>query len=587
MFKTRILEDLTKASKELGYEATDIVVSIPKNSSFGEYSTNMALQLAKQNSTDGKQNPMEIANEIVTKVQSQESSYEYLEKVAVAGGGFINFYIKPDALLESLRKVCDYSFLVNPEPEIENDHRQKILIEYASFNALKPVHVGHLRNITLGESVSRLLECQGNNIYRVTYSSDIGLPSAKVVWAMLQSEKELKEISKKTLKERIEFLGKIYVKGNSAYEKDETAKTEIQQINKQIYQRDKKVVKVWQQALAWTFEYFNEVYSLMGTTFDKEFLESEVESEGSQIVRDNLGKVFRESERAIIFPGEEYGLHNRVFISSAGNPTYEAKDMALAERQYDSFAFDKAIHVVANDQDDYFKVIFKALEQLNPELAKKEQHLSYGYVNLASGKMSSRKGNVVTLEEVYDEIKTKIEAIVCKNKELGQVEKQEIIRIVSLGAMKFSILKFAPHTDITFDLEKSVSLQGDSGPYIQYTFARAKSVLRNAQFAYNVELPHSGEHPQTISHDLETEERQLLQKIEHFPSIVEEAAQELHPNIIATFLIELASLFNLFYQKHPIIKGTQSELRLALTCSVAIILKQGLYLLGIEAPERM
>ena len=149
------------------------------------------------------------------------------------------------------------------------------------------------------------------------------------------------------------------------------------------------------------------------------------------------------------------------------------------------------------------------------------------------------------------------------------------------------MLKYAPHTDITFDIEKSVSLSGDSGPYIQYTYARAKSVLRNAQYDYDVDLPHSVQHPQTVSIELEKEERLILQKIEHFEAIVIEAAESLHPNIIASFLLDLASLFNLFYQKHPIIKGENSDLRLALTCSVAVILKQGLYLLGFEAPERM
>jgi arginyl-tRNA synthetase len=602
MLKKRILEDLEKAVKDLGYEATDIVCSIPKSPEFGEYTTNIPLQLAKQNQDSNKQSPVDIANEIIKKIKDQEEARDpadrYLEKVESVNG-FINFYIKPEFLLSSLHKVCDYSNLVNPEVELEGSEKKKIMVEYASFNALKPVHVGHMRNITLGESVTRLLEAGGNKVFRVAYTSDIGLPSAKVVWALMQNEEEFKEAKKKSLREKAEFLGRIYVIGNSAYVDDEKAAEEIKEINKQIYAREAKVVKYWQEALSWTFEYFDQIYSLMGTRFDKEFLESEVEGAGKEIVESNIGKVFKESEGAVIFPGEEFGLHNRVFISSAGNPTYEAKDMALADKQYEAFSFDEAIHVVATDQDEYFKVIFKALEQLNPEIAKKEKHLSYGYVFLESGKMSSRTGNVITLEFVFDAIKDKIEAIVRKNKDFKAEEIAEIIRIVTLGALKFSILKYAPNTDLTFDIERSVSLQGDSGPYVQYTYARAKSVLRNAKFnynlpegkissfAYDVDIPHSEAHPKSVNSELEKEERELLQKIEHFPTIVEEAASALHPNIIATYLLEMSSLFNVFYQKHQIISGDKTELRLAITCAVAIILKQGLYLLGIEAPERM
>lgn len=583
MFKQKILEDLKKVIEDLGYKDVDLVCSIPKNPEFGDYTTNVALQLAKQSSAFSNQSSEETAKQFADKMKMMD----YLEKVEVAGGGFINFFIKPDALMETLGKVCDYSVFVNPEPEIESEDKRKILVEYASFNALKPVHVGHMRNITLGESVSRLLGSQGNKIFRVTYTSDIGLPTAKVVWALLQSIDEFKETKKKSLREKTEFLGKVYVKGHSAFEESEEKREEIKEINTKIYQGDENLTKIWQEALSWTFEYFKTIYDLMGTKFDKEILESEVVESGAKIVRENIGKIFKEDQGAIIFPGEEYGLHNRVFISSVGNPTYEAKDIALADTEYEAFPFDRAIHVVANDQDEYFKVVFKALEQLKSDLAKKEEHLSYGYVVLPSGKMSSRKGNVVTLEEVYDQVRNKIEKIVAKSENLEEQERQEVANVVSVGAMKFSILKFAPQTDITFDLDKSVSLSGDSGPYIQYSYARAKSVLRNAQYDYDVDLPHSDHHPQRLEKDLEREERLILQKIEHFQSVVSDAALSLHSNIIALYLLELSSLFNLFYQKHPILKGDKVELRLALTCAVAVVLKQGLYLLGIESPERM
>jgi len=579
MVKTQLESDLKKTISDLGYSVADIVCDIPKNPAFGDYTTNIALQLAKQEVGNGKQNPLDIANQISSWFMVHGSSKDYLDKVEVAGGGFINFYLNTEALMKNIHLVCNYSLFVNPQIDLEGEEKKKILVEYASFNALKPIHVGHLRNITLGESITRLLESVGNEVYRVTYTSDIGLPSAKVVWAALKSPEAFRKAEKSDLNEKISFLGKLYVKGNKYYEEEKESKEEIDEINTKIYQGNPDLVKVWKEVLSWTFEYFAKVYQLVGTKFDAEFLESEAAVIGLPIVRDNIGKVFKEDQGAVIFPGEEFGLHNRVFISSLGNPTYEAKDMGLAKLQYQKFPFDLAIHVVARDQEEYFRVIFKALDLLDHDLGNKERHLSYGYVILTSGKMSSRKGNVVTLEEVLKLVKEKVEEIMKDHKELNGEEKQQVIDTISIGAMKFSILKYGSQTDVTFDIGKSVSLEGDSGPYIQYTYARAKSVLRNANYNYQ---------PEIVAGELELEERRLLHKIEVFQTVVSDAARDFNPTSLTSFLLEVAKTFNLFYQKHQIIKANEkAEFRLALTCAVAVILKQGLYLLGIEAPERM
>lgn len=578
MLKQRILEDLKKVVSEMGYQGVDIVCTISKNSDFGDYSTNLALQLANQKEGKSKHSPEHFAKEISQKLKD----VDYLEKVEVVNG-FINFFISPSALLESLHSVCDYSSFVKPNIEIENDQRKKILVEYAHPNTHKAFHIGHLRNITLGESISRLLESQGNEVFRANYQGDIGLHVAKALWGI----QKLGLDSALSIEDKAQFLGKAYITGSKAYEEDEKAKQEIQFINKQLYSRDSKIVPLWQKTRGWSLDYFESIYQTLGTKFDGYFFESEVEKRGEELVRDNIDKIFERDQGAIIFPGEKYGLHNRVFITSEGYPTYEAKDMGRAEAERVAFNFDKAIHVVAVDQSGYFQVMFEALEMLDTDLIGKNLHLAYGMVRLTSGKMASRTGEVITFDWIYEQVKKAVSQVVRDHKELKDSEKNQVIDSVSLGAIKFSMLKFAPTTDITFDLEKSVSLSGDSGPYIQYTYARAKSVLRNAKYDYEVDLPHSEAHPKTVEGDLEKEERAILQKIEHFKSIVEEAADNLHPNIIAQYLVELASVFNLFYQKHQIIKGEKVDFRLALTCSVAVILKQGLYLLGIESPERM
>ena len=584
MLKNRLRIDILSIIQSLGFSDGDIVCDIPRNFEFGDYTTNIALQLAKLKKGDDKQTARDIANKICQKLQR----LEYIEKVTVAGpsdgGGFINIWIKPESLLQNLVKVCNYSTFVEPKFTL-GEADKKILIEYASFNALKPVHFGHLRNLILGESLARLVETQGNQVFRVTYTADIGLQIAKTIWGIYQLKKEFDQAQKQDLKEKSLFLGKAYALGANLYEDDQFAKSEIQRINTQIYQKEKKIVSLYQKIVGWSFDYFDDIYARMGTKFDRKFNESEVQESGKKLVLDNVGKIFKEDQGAIIFAGSEHGLHNRVFISSTGNPTYEAKDMALAEAQFKAFPFDLAIHVVANEQDDYFKVIFKALEVLYPKIASRERHLSYGMVNLSTGKMSSRKGNVITFESIYEQTAEKIAEVMKgsqkKNKEqFADGEKDNVIHAVTVGAIKFTMLRYSPQTNFAFDINKSVALSGDSGPYVQYTYSRAKSILRNAAYSYQ---------PAKLEADsFEKEERQILQKIEHFESIVSKAAENYQPNLIANFLLELARLFNLFYQNHKVLDaGEKQQLRLALTCAVAVTLRQGLYLLGIETVERM
>lgn len=579
MLRQRILQDLKKAVEDLGYKDLDIVCSIPKNSDFGDYTTNVPLQLANQLSAVSHQSGEEIAIAIAKQISKKMGGLDYLEKVEPAGG-FINFFLNKNALLESLHKVCDYSAFVNPEVELDLE-KKKIFMEYSQPNTHKLFHIGHTRNISLGESISRLLESQGNEVYRSTYGSDIGLPVAKAIWGIKKLEKEYKKVQTADLEEKIKFLAKAYAMGAKAYDEDEKAREEIKALNLELYQKSPKITGLLEKTRQWSIEYFRKIYQRLQVKFDREFWESEVENEGKKLILENLGKVFVEDEGAVIFPGEKFGLHNRVFVSAAGNPTYEAKDLRLAQLKEEIWSFDLAIILSGSEQAEYFKVMFKALEAIDGKFAGKMMNFPFGMVNLASGKMSSRSGKIVTFDELYEMVREKV-------KKIASGEEEQSIDIVNIGAIKFAMLKFAPRTDIIFDLEKSVSLSGDSGPYIQYAYTRAKSVLRNAQYDYQVELPHSEKHPKKISHDLEKEEREILRKIEHFQDIVGEAAGNFSPNTLATYLLELASLFNLFYQKHPIIKSEEkSEVRLALTCCAAVILKQGLYLLGIEVPERM
>ncbi|MDO8573393.1 MAG: arginine--tRNA ligase [Candidatus Daviesbacteria bacterium] len=555
MLKKKILEDLKKAVKDLGlpagrqaYHTSDIVCTIPQNPSFGDYTTNVALQLAKQLSVVSYQSSVEIANKIVSNL----GHLSYLSNLEVKGGGFINFFIKDEELVKNAN---DLGILQrSPAP-------QKILVEYGHVNPLKEIHIGHLRTFFLGESISRILEALGHSVFRANYQGDIGLHIAKAIWGI----KKLGLAS---------FLGQAYAEGSRLYEEDAAVGQEIDQINTDLYKKEPAIQKVYQQTRTWSLEYFEPIYELLGVKYDRCFFESEVFERGRQIVEDNIGKVFEKSEGAVIFPGEKYGLHNRVFITKAGNPTYEGKEMGLAELEYDTFNYGKSVHVVASEQEGYFQVVFKAIELTLPYLTNKKYHLSYGVVNLKTGKMSSRTGNVVTVDDLYKVTSEKVREIMKESRSIDQ----QVVSKVALGAMKFSYLKFSPRPNMVFDLEQSVSLDGDSGPYLQYTNARIQSILKGADLRFDIEYE---------GLEIDASERAILRQLMYFQETVEQAANMYHPNLLASYLIDLARLYNLFYQENRVIGSPKQDFRLKLSLETAEVLKKGLYLLGIETPERM
>lgn len=559
MLKKKILDDLKSAVKDLGYPPTDIVLSIPKNPAFGDYTTNLALQLAKLEEGKGKQSPLVIANEILEKLGKQD----YLERAEVAGGGFINFFIKDKELI----KNADGLDILK-----KSDNPQKVFIEYGHVNPLKEIHIGHLRTFILGESLCRIYDSLGHGVFRANYQGDIGLHIAKAIWGIKKLGLPSNMLN---LEEKAKFLGQAYAEGNKSYEEDPIIKKEIDQINTALYKKDPSLKEIYALAREWSLQYFEPIYILLGIKYDRCFFESEVFERGKQLVLENVSKVFEENAGAIILPGEKYGLHKRVFITSAGNPTYEGKEIGLAELEYDTFNYDQSIHVVASEQEGYFQVIFKAMELIFPYLKGKKYHLSYGMVDLKEGKMSSRTGNVITVDDLYHVVSEKVREL---TKQTKLHIDQEVVRMVALGAIKFSYLKFSPRPNMVFDLEESVSLEGDSGPYIQYTYARIQSVLSKASKDRSKEFENV---------ELDAEERAILRSLLYFQETVEQAATVLHPNLLASYLVELARLYNLFYQGSRIIGSEKQDLRLKLSEEVGKVLGKGLNLLGIDSPEKM
>ena len=487
---------------------------------------------------------------------------------------------------------------------------QKIIVEFTDPNPFKEFHIGHLYSNVVGESLSRLLESQGAHVWRVTYQGDVGLHVAKAIYGLfnivisnevrdllkekdfsqeleMTSNEMLKQVQHDALQKKVQLLGKAYAFGAKAYEEDPKAKEEIHAINKKVYDKsDPEINELYKKGRQWSLEYFETIYTRLGTTFVNNYFESEAGPIGIALVKEHIkDKVFKESEGAIIFEGEKYGLHNRVFINSLGLPTYEAKDMGLPSRKYKDFPYDLSIIITAHEQSDYFKVVLKALSLISPELAAKTMHIAHGMVRLPSGKMSSRTGNVLTGEWLLDETK----------KHIGNTYKEidpETAEKVAVAAVKYALLKSGIGRDTIFDISESISFEGNSGPYLQYTYARTRSVLAKVK-TQKSKLKSSMQNSKVddvlhiTNYMLQDEEKTLARLLYRFSDVVDESASKMAPNTLCTYLFNLAQEFNFFYQKCPILGSEKEALRLGLTKATGTVLEQGLYLLGIQAPERM
>jgi len=539
----------------------------PEDALHGDYATNIAFPLSKVL----QKSPKDTAENIVEKLQEELS--EVVEKIEVAGPGFINFFLLDDVRTDEAEFVA-VSDLVNEKG------RGKVLVEYTDPNCFKVFHIGHLMANTIGEATARLHEASGYDVVRVCYPSDIGRNVAMGVWGVMQKENE-KPSQSALLKDKVTFLGTCYAYANTAFETDEKAKAEIIAINKAIYEgSDAKVMEVYAEGRALSLEYFDSLYKKLGTTFDAFIYESEVADPGLAIVKAHMGTIFEESEGAIVYKGEQDGLHTRVFVNSAGLPTYETKDLGNYEKKL-SLVPDAGKYVVitAVEQHDYFKVVNKVEEKIHPELAGKFVHISHGMMRLASGKMSSRTGNVIAGDDLLQMISEQLSSRVAEMR-VEEKDKAQLVNDIAVGAVKFSILRQAPGKDTVFDFEKSISFEGDSGPYLQYTHARICAILDKAQEA-GIDIE---------SYVIENPERALEQAVIGYAQTLEKACRELGPHHIVQYLLVLTRAFNSMYARQQIIDDSNKEKSayyVMLAQATKNILAHGLSTLGIVAPQRM
>ncbi|MCE9628422.1 MAG: arginine--tRNA ligase [Candidatus Vogelbacteria bacterium] len=561
-----------EALKELGVKRPQVVLEHPGDLSHGDYSTNVALVYGKKL----EMSPLEVARAIVAAFNKQPIAG--LEKVEIAGFGFINFYLAPSFFGDSLEMIGKNGASYGANNNLKN---KKVIVEYTDPNPFKEFHLGHLMSNIIGESISRVIGYSGAELHRACYQGDVGLHIAKAVYG-LQHQKfdfwKVKLLGDETT--RANFLGRAYSFGAKEYESNPEVKQLIIELNKEIYLRNNNSTNYYYDTgKNWSLDYFNSIYKILGTKFDHFFFESATGDFGQKIVMDSLKKdIFKQSDGAIIFPGEDFGLHTRVFINSEGLPTYEAKELGLAHIKYEDYPYDLSVVITGNEVNDYFKVVLKAMELVFPQLAEKTVHLSHGMLRLPSGKMSSRTGDVITAVSIIEDIK-KMVADKIKDRDYDQATKAQVVEAVAVGAIKFSILRQAPGKDVIFDFDKSISFEGDSGPYLQYAYTRAKSILDKANKA-GIEKTTK----KTV------EEIYVLEKLLYrFPEVVERAGKEFSPHYIVTYLLELAASFNNFYAQNKIVDANdlESGYKVALTESFSIVMKNGLYLLGIVAPDKM
>lgn len=537
----------------------DVALSRP-DPQFGDYATNVAMQLAKQVGN----NPRDIASAITEHMRDLDD----IAEVSIAGPGFINIRLTDAALIRDV--------YARPTTPLAG---KNIVFEYSCPNAFKELHTGHLYQTMYGDMVSRLMLLGGAQLTRTSFGGDVGLHVAKCLWGMREElggehPDRLDDISSDPL-ERARWISQCYVRGAQAYEADTATKDAIDELNKTIYGYHEPhdaatpLENIYWTTRQWSFDYFDAFYELIDVEQLHYYPESETAPVGMEVVRAQLaaGKLTK-SDGAVVYEGDEAKhLHTRVFVTSKGLPTYETKDIGVIWMEKDAYNFEQRYLLTGNDQKEYMRVVFAAAEDFRPELKGAMTHLTNGTVRFSDGKkMSSRLGNVARAIDVLDVVRAKVDELVADETKR---------RMVTLGAVKYAFAKYRLGGDINFDLDETVSLQGNSGPYLQYAHARARSILAKSSAAFSK------------PDDVYDEDRLLVRKLGEYHQAINLAIRELAPHHVCHYLFELSQEFNRYYEQNKVIGSDKEAHRLSLVALYADILQAGLAVLGIDAPDSL
>ncbi len=536
----------------------EIVFSRPPDFKLGDIATPLSFELAKKL----KKNPILIAKDIAETIVLPKG----IEK-AETTGGYINFFFDRKYFSkETIKKII----IDDKNYGKGSKKKEKVMVEYSQPNTHKSFHIGHLRNVCLGDSLSNIMEFSGYETVRSNYIGDVGAHVAKCIWGYMKFYDGI--IPKEN---KGDFLGKVYSEADKKLKESEEYQEEYKTVLKNLYDEDKRTMEIWSMTRQWSLEEFNRIYDELGVNFDIFLYESEVKEEGTKIARELLEKsIATNKDGAVIVDLKEFGLDEFVILRSDGTALYSTKDLALAKRKFEDFKIDLSLYVVGSEQKFYFKQLFKTLELMGFSQAKRCYHLSYELVMLEEGKMSSREGNVV----LYSELKEFV-----KKEALNQVRErnisnaENISEIVTIGALKYSMMK-DNNKRIIFNWKKALDFEGDTAPYIQYAHARASSILNKIdglKLEFDIDY-------------LNEKEYKLLFMLSEFPEIVHKASVDYRPDYVSNYVYDIAKCFNEFYHEcHVLNAETNKDFRIALVKSTKIVLRNSLNLLGIKAPEEM
>ncbi len=518
--------------------------------------------------------------------------------------GFLNLEIADKVWLQILKDIVKADKSALPYG-FQAPGAQKVMVEFSSPNTNKPLHLGHLRNNFLGDAVSRMLEASGYTVQRVNIVNDRGIHICKSMLAYERFGNGETPASSGTKGDHL--VGKYYVKFDQEYKKEiekligegvgeETAKKEApliraaQEMLQKWEQGDAGVVALWKKLNGWVYEGFDATYQRIGVQFDKIYHESETYLLGKDIVEEGLQKgiFYKKEDGSVWVDLSDEGLDEKLVLRADGTSVYITQDLGTADMRHHDFAFDKCIYVVGNEQDYHFNVLFKILKKLGRTYADGLHHLSYGMVDLPSGKMKSREGTVVDADDLMDEM---INTARAHTEELGKIEgfseeqAKALYEVLGIGALKYFLLKVDPKKRMLFNPEESVQFQGNTAPFIQYTHARIAAILRKAA---SMDINTSGDFGDITT--LHSTEREVIRLLSEFPQKITLAAEEYSPSVLAQYVYDLAKEYNRFYTEVPIFAEPDQQLlqfRVVFSANVAAVIKQGMQLLGIQVPERM
>ncbi len=561
----RLKKLISESLVKLGLGVDDILLEHPADFQNGDFSTNIAMVLAKKVVNPPAGGPQGFAQAIIENMEKDE----YVEKVELAGPGFINFYLNRRYFSEEIGKILEQKETYGKSVVYQG---KEILVEHSSPNLFKPFHVGHVMNNTIGESITRLARFSGAHVTALSYPSDVSLGIGKALGIALEDGDAVLD-GLASEKEKLDYLGECYVRGTKKYDENEVFQTKAKAITKELYEKTPGIIlELYEKCKEINIAYFKNITARLGSHFDDFIFESEAGVEGSKIVRENIGKVFLESEGAVIFKGEDRGLHTRVFVNKEGYPTYEAKDIGLLSLKFTRFSPHISILITDNEQAPYYKVVLEAAGEIQSQWKERSVHRTHGRMSFKGQKMSSRLGGVplaaTLLDAVVDEVKEKAPDV-----------DERTANQVAIASLKYCILRSRAGSNINFDPDTSLSFEGESGPYLQYCAVRAKSILEKAK---GLGMQADSRMEKGVTNNIE----KLLAQ---FPSVVEQALSEWAPHYVTTYLLSLAQEFNSWYGNMKIVdqENPDSGYNIAITESVSNVLRNGLALLGMEAPEKM